>query len=64
MLFLGTEKYIEENEYQNFVQEHGGTTNAFTASENTNYYFDVSYEHLEPALDRFFFDRLEVFGLG
>ncbi len=53
MLFLGNEKYKEEDEYQNFVQSHGGSTNAFTTFEETNYYFDVSFEHLEPTLDRF-----------
>lgn len=52
MLFLGNEKYPVENGYQNFVQEHGGMTNAYTTSEDTNYYFDISHEFLEPALDR------------
>lgn len=38
----------------NVVQsEHGGHTNAFTASEDTNYFFEVNHDHLEPALDRF-----------
>jgi len=53
MLFLGTTKYPEENEYNKFLQEHGGSSNAFTAAEHTNYYFDVSPEALEPTLDRF-----------
>ena len=53
MLFLGTEKYQEENEYNKFLSEHGGTSNAFTSSEHTNFYFDVAPEHLDGALDRF-----------
>jgi len=53
MLFLGTEKYQDENEYSKFLSQHGGSFNAFTSSDNTNYYFDVSPEHLEGALDRF-----------
>ncbi|WP_286239662.1 insulinase family protein [Neptuniibacter halophilus] len=53
MLFLGTEKYPEADEYQSFIRSHGGGHNAYTAQENTNYFFDVSAEHLEPALDRF-----------
>ena len=53
MLFLGNSKYQQENEYQNYVQSHGGMTNAFTTFENTNYYFDVSWEYLEPTLDRY-----------
>ncbi|XP_077991993.1 insulin-degrading enzyme-like isoform X2 [Glandiceps talaboti] len=53
MLFLGTKKYPSENEYTQFLSEHGGFSNAFTGAENTNYYFDVSHEHLTGALDRF-----------
>ncbi|KAK0053563.1 insulin-degrading enzyme-like isoform X1 [Biomphalaria pfeifferi] len=53
MLFLGTEKYPEENEYNKFLNEHGGASNAFTTLEHTNYYFDISPDHLAGALDRF-----------
>ncbi len=53
MLFLGTEKYPEAGEYQQFIRSHGGSHNAFTAFEDTNYFFDVEAEFLEPALDRF-----------
>ncbi|XP_075072253.1 insulin-degrading enzyme isoform X1 [Mixophyes fleayi] len=53
MLFLGTKKYPHENEYRQFLSEHAGSSNAFTSGEHTNYYFDVSHEHLEGALDRF-----------
>ncbi|XP_013911111.1 PREDICTED: insulin-degrading enzyme-like [Thamnophis sirtalis] len=53
MLFLGTKKFPKENEYSQFLSEHGGSSNAFTSGEHTNYYFDVSHEHLEGALDRF-----------
>ena len=53
MLFLGTEKYPVENEYPRFLSEHGGSSNAFTASDHTNYFFDVIPEHLSAALDRF-----------
>uniref|UniRef100_A0A8C1YR85 Insulin-degrading enzyme n=1 Tax=Cyprinus carpio TaxID=7962 RepID=A0A8C1YR85_CYPCA len=53
MLFLGTEKYPKENEYSQFLSEHAGSSNAFTSGEHTNYYFDVSHEHLQGALDRF-----------
>lgn len=54
MLFLGTEKYPKENEYSQFLSEHAGSSNAFTSREHTNYYFDVSHEHLKGALDRYF----------
>jgi insulysin len=53
MLFLGTEKYPDEKTYINYLSKHGGSWNAFTSSENTNFYFDVSSAHLEGALDRF-----------
>ena len=53
MLFLGTEKYPDEGSYQQFLQEHGGSSNAFTAFEDTNFYFDVQHPHLQAALDRF-----------
>lgn len=53
MLFLGTKKYPEENEYNKFLSEHGGSSNAFTSAEHTNYHFDVDPVHLPGALDRF-----------
>lgn len=53
MLFLGTEKYPEPGEYQQFIKSHGGTHNAFTAFQDTNYFFDIQADKLEPALDRF-----------
>ena len=30
-----------------------GTSNAYTDSEDTCYYFDINTEYLDPALDRF-----------
>lgn len=53
MLFLGTEKYPDAGEYQAFISSHGGTHNAYTSFEHTNYFFDVGAEHLEEGLDRF-----------
>ena len=53
MLFLGTEKYPESGEYKAFISSHGGSDNAYTALEHTNYFFDIDKDHLEPALDRF-----------
>ncbi|XP_076104390.1 insulin-degrading enzyme-like isoform X1 [Mytilus galloprovincialis] len=53
MLFLGTKKYEQENEYSKFLSEHGGSSNAYTSGEHTNFYFDISPEHLPGALDRF-----------
>lgn len=53
MLFLGTEKYPQAGDYQAFISAHGGNHNAYTAFENTNYFFDIAAQDLEPALDRF-----------
>jgi len=53
MLFLGTEKFPDEDEYSKYLSQHGGSFNAFTSSEHTNYYFDVAPDHLVGALDRF-----------
>ncbi|XP_073298243.1 insulin-degrading enzyme-like 1, peroxisomal [Primulina huaijiensis] len=53
MLFYASEKYPEEDSYSKYISEHGGSTNAFTSSEHTNYYFDVNPDCFEEALDRF-----------
>ena len=53
MLFLGTRKYPEAGEYQAFITAHGGSHNAYTAFEHTNYFFDIDATHLPDALDRF-----------
>lgn len=53
MLFLGTEKFPQPGEYQQFIRSHGGSHNAFTAFRNTNYFFDIQAAYLESALDRF-----------
>ncbi|MBB1487204.1 insulinase family protein [Oceanospirillum sediminis] len=53
MLFLGTEKYPEAGEYQSFISKHGGSHNAFTSFEDTNYFFEVDSDYLSPTLDRF-----------
>ncbi|MDG1293142.1 MAG: insulinase family protein, partial [Pseudomonadales bacterium] len=53
MLFLGTKKYPEADGYQKFISENGGSHNAYTSFEHTNYYFDIDNASLAPALDRF-----------
>lgn len=53
MLFLGTDKFPEPGEYQAFLSEHGGSFNAYTSLEETNYFFDVDADFLMPTLDRF-----------
>ncbi|MFN2286757.1 MAG: insulinase family protein [Chromatocurvus sp.] len=53
MLFLGTEKYPDAAEYERYITEHGGSRNAYTSLEHTNYFFDIDADHLDQALDRF-----------
>lgn len=47
MLFMGSTKYPDENEYDSFISASGGSTNAFTECEYTLYHFDVLPQHLE-----------------
>ena len=53
MLFLGTEKYPELDSYRAFIEQNGGSTNAYTAIDLTNYNFSIEPDSLKPALDRF-----------
>ena len=52
MIFMGSEKYKEPNEYMKFISENGGDTNAFTAAEQTTYLFSINNNKFEEALDR------------
>ena len=51
MIFMGSEKYPDENAFSNFISAKGGESNAYTMSEYTNYHFKVNYENIEKALD-------------
>lgn len=53
MLFLGTKKYPKESEFQSFISEHGGSSNAFTTNDYTTYMFSVDNEAFPQALDRY-----------
>ena len=52
-MFLGTEKFPDPQEYQQFIKHHGGEHNAWTGSEFTNYYFSINNEQFITALERF-----------
>ncbi|KAL7034103.1 hypothetical protein ACKWTF_007861 [Chironomus riparius] len=53
MLFLGTKKYPNENEYSSFLSKNSGSSNAATYPDLTKFYFDVMPEKFEDAIDRF-----------
>ena len=42
MLFMGSEKYPDENEFTAFVSKHSGSDNAHTDNHVTVYSFDIS----------------------
>ena len=46
-------RYPDEDEFDNYLSSHGGSCNAYTAEEDTNFYFDVTSGALPGALDRF-----------
>lgn len=50
MLFLGTEKYPEEDSYTAFLSQNGGHSNAMTMHERTNYHFDMYIADRDPTL--------------
>ena len=52
MLFQGTEKYPDENEYNKYISDNAGTNNAYTDLVNTNFHFDCANNAFEGALDR------------
>lgn len=53
MLFIGTARYPEVDAYQQFIGQHGGSSNAYTAGDHTNYFFDIQPDQFEAAMDRF-----------
>ena len=53
VIFMGSEKYPRENDFDQYVLTHGGFDNAYTEYEHTLFHFDIIEKHLAGALDRF-----------
>lgn len=53
MLFLGTEDYPDTKGYSAFMTANGGSQNAYTWLDITNYMFSVNNDAVDEALDRF-----------
>jgi len=53
LLFLGTAKYPDVDEYSKYLAANGGSSNAYTADERTNYQLEVNHDAFAGALDRF-----------
>lgn len=45
MLFLGTKKFPQEDSFEAFLSANGGSSNAYTDSLDTVYYFDMEIEN-------------------
>ncbi|KFM22670.1 Insulin-degrading enzyme [Auxenochlorella protothecoides] len=52
MLFMGSEKFPDENDFDSFLTAHGGASNACTENATT-FYFDCKPSALQGALQRF-----------
>lgn len=53
MVFMGSEKYPDENEIFRFVFDNGGILNAYTAPDRTVYMFSINNDAFTEGLDRF-----------
>ncbi|MCC5826508.1 MAG: insulinase family protein [Alkalimonas sp.] len=53
MLFLGSKHYPIAGSFQQFVSHHGGSSNAWTGTEHSTYFFDSDAEHFAEGLQRF-----------
>ena len=52
MLFMGSESFPEPDGYMNFAAENGGSSNAYTSSEITNYMITIENAAFPEALHR------------
>ncbi len=53
MVFMGSDKYPDENAFDSFIQKHGGFDNAHTDCEHTTFYFEIQRKDLAAGLDMF-----------
>ncbi|WP_194867155.1 insulinase family protein [Pseudoalteromonas sp. PPB1] len=53
MLFLGTDRFPDTQGYKDFMSRNGGSHNAYTWLDITNYMFKVNNQAYDEALDRF-----------
>jgi insulysin len=53
MLFNGTKKFPKENAFMNFISQHGGHTNAFTAHDFTCYFYTINSNAISKSIEMF-----------
>jgi insulysin len=51
LLFMGSEKYPEQNDYHSYVQINGGSDNAFTSDNMTCYYLNLETSFLKKGIE-------------
>ncbi|KAA0177680.1 hypothetical protein FNF27_00852 [Cafeteria roenbergensis] len=52
LLFMGSEKFTDENDYDSFMTEHGGECNAFTDTDWTCFHFTIRPSALAGGMER------------
>jgi len=53
MVFMGSEKFPQENDFDEYVKKEGGFDNACTYCETTSFYFECHEKGLLRTIDRF-----------
>jgi nardilysin len=53
LVFMGSERFPDENAYDAYLQQHGGGSNAYTEAEQTVFHFDCAPSAFHGALQRF-----------
>jgi insulysin len=53
MLFMGTQKYPDVDEFNRYLTSFQGYSNAYTSDEDTNFHFEVNHDGFAGAVDRF-----------
>ena len=53
MCFQGSADFPGASSYKKWLSDHGGSSNASTSMDRTNYFFDVTQPFLEATLRRF-----------
>ncbi|XP_060528404.1 nardilysin-like [Cylas formicarius] len=53
MVFMGSEKFPEENDFDSFIKKGGGHDNASTDAETTIFYFECLEKNLLEGLEKF-----------
>lgn len=53
MVFMGSKKYPDSNDFMSSINNNGGKTNAYTSDTDTNYHFTIEPDKFPNTLDKF-----------